>query len=151
MSIFNVWVNVQFAVCRVLLLFCIYHVFPWVHSYFTSTGSTKWGIAKTRQDQPTCAYKYAVKDTIRVLWDNLPEMLKQFITVLLHECQAVSNHRQLRRLFNSLWPRGEYMPPWTRPSLVQIMACRLLGAKPLSEPMLTFSQFDHKEENSVEY
>ena len=26
----------------------------------------------------------------------------------------------------------------TRPSLVQIMACRLFGAKPLSEPMLEY-------------
>ena len=26
----------------------------------------------------------------------------------------------------------------TTPSLVQIMACRLLGAKPLSEPMLAY-------------
>ena len=31
------------------------------------------------------------------------------------------------------------------------MACRLLGAKQLSEPMLTDSQLDPKEQNSVKY
>ena len=30
----------------------------------------------------------------------------------------------------------------TSPSLVQIMACRLIGAKPLSEPMLDYCQLD---------
>ena len=30
------------------------------------------------------------------------------------------------------------MRQWTTPSLVQIMACRLLSTKPLSEPMLTY-------------
>ena len=29
---------------------------------------------------------------------------------------------------------------WTRTSLVQVMACRLFGAKPLPEPMLTYYQ-----------
>ena len=31
------------------------------------------------------------------------------------------------------------------------MACRLLGAKALFEPMLTYSQLDHKEQNSLKY
>ena len=35
------------------------------------------------------------------------------------------------------------------PSLVQIMACRLVGAKPLSEPMVEYYQFDPQEQNSV--
>ena len=36
------------------------------------------------------------------------------------------------------WGRVTYMHQLTRPSLVQIMACRPLGAKPLSEPMLGY-------------
>ena len=52
---------------------------------------------------------------------------------------------------NSLRPRDAYMRQWTGPSLVQTMACRLLGAKPLSELVLTYSQLDHKEQNSVKY
>ena len=37
------------------------------------------------------------------------------------------------------------MRQWTRSSLVQIMACRLFGAKPLSEAMLTYCQLDPKQ------
>ena len=33
------------------------------------------------------------------------------------------------------------MHHWTGSSLVQVMACRLFGAKPLPEPMLTYCQF----------
>ena len=35
-----------------------------------------------------------------------------------------------------------YMCQWTRPSLVQIMACRVFGAKPLSEPIVYYCQLD---------
>ena len=53
--------------------------------------------------------------------------------------------------FNSLRPRDAYMRHQACPSLVQIMACRLVGAKPLSEPMLPYCQLDHKEHNSVKF
>ena len=53
--------------------------------------------------------------------------------------------------FTPLRPRDAYMHQWTMPSLVEIMACRLLGAKPLSEPMLTYSQLGHKKQNSVKH
>ena len=36
---------------------------------------------------------------------------------------------------NSLRPSDAYMRWWNIPSLVQIMACRLISAKPLSEPI----------------
>ena len=44
--------------------------------------------------------------------------------------------------FNSSRPRDSYMRKKTGPSLVQIMACRLFGAKPLSEPMLNYCQLE---------
>ena len=37
---------------------------------------------------------------------------------------------------NSSPPSAAYMRQWTGSTLFQIMACRLVGAKPLSEPML---------------
>ena len=37
------------------------------------------------------------------------------------------------------------------PPLLQIMACRLFGAKPLSEPMLSYCQLDPKEYISVKF
>ena len=42
---------------------------------------------------------------------------------------------------NSWRPSDAYMCHQTRPSLVQIMACCLVGAKPLSEPMLGYCLF----------
>ena len=38
-----------------------------------------------------------------------------------------------------------------KPSLVQIMACHLAGAKPLSEPMLEYCQLDPWEQTSVKH
>ena len=43
---------------------------------------------------------------------------------------------------NSLRPSNAYMRQWTRSSLVQKMACRLVDAKPLSEPMLADCQLE---------
>ena len=37
-------------------------------------------------------------------------------------------------------PHPWYMRQWTGSALVQIMACRLFGAKPLSQPMLGYCQ-----------
>ena len=44
-----------------------------------------------------------------------------------------------------------YMRPNNIPTLVQIMACRLFGAKPLSEPMQAYCQVEPKEHISVKY
>ena len=49
------------------------------------------------------------------------------------------------------WGRGMHMRQYTMPSLVQIMACRLFGAKPLPKPILPFYQLDPKEHISVEF
>ena len=38
-------------------------------------------------------------------------------------------------LFNSSSPSAAYMRRWTRSALVHVMACRLIGAKPLLEPV----------------
>ena len=44
-----------------------------------------------------------------------------------------------------------YMRQWIGWALAQIMACRLFGAKPLSEPMLDYCQLDPKEHTSVKF
>ena len=41
-----------------------------------------------------------------------------------------------------------YMCQQTKPSLVKIMACRLIGAKPLSEPILTYCYLDHEKQTN---
>ena len=43
---------------------------------------------------------------------------------------------------NSSPPSAAYMRQWTRSAVIQIMACRLFDAKPLSKPMLGYCQLD---------
>ena len=47
---------------------------------------------------------------------------------------------------NSSTPSAAYMRQWSRSTLVQVMACRLFGAKPLPEPMLVHCQLDSWEQ-----
>ena len=53
--------------------------------------------------------------------------------------------------FNSSTPSVAYKHQWIGSALVQIMACRLLGAKPLSKPMVTYCQLDLREQTSVKF
>ena len=46
------------------------------------------------------------------------------------------------RPFNSSPPSAAYMRRWTGSALVEVMACRRFGAKPLLEPMLAYCQLD---------
>ena len=52
------------------------------------------------------------------------------------KCVPIECHFVQALCVNSLRPSDAYMRRWTVPSLFQIMACRLVGAKPLSKPML---------------
>ena len=49
------------------------------------------------------------------------------------------------------WISATYMRQWIRSALVKIMAYRLVGTKPLSEPMLEYYQLDPKEQTSVKF
>ena len=52
---------------------------------------------------------------------------------------------------NSLRLSYAYMRQDNITKLLQIMACRLVGAKPLSEPMLEYYQFEPWEQTSVKF
>ena len=52
---------------------------------------------------------------------------------------------------NSFPPSVAYMRQWIGSALIQIMACRLLGAKPLSKPELVSCQLDPWEQTSVKF
>ena len=54
-------------------------------------------------------------------------------------------------VINSSPPSAVYMRQRTGSALVQIMACRLLGAKPLPEPMQAYCQLDSWEHISPEF
>ena len=48
-------------------------------------------------------------------------------------------------------PNAASMHQWIRSALVQIIACRLFGAKPLFNPMLGYCQLDIQEQTSVKF
>ena len=52
---------------------------------------------------------------------------------------------------NSSPPSAAYMRQQIRSALVQIMACCLIGTKPLSEPMLEYCSLDPKEQTSMKF
>ena len=52
---------------------------------------------------------------------------------------------------NSSPPSAAYMCQWTGSALVEIMACRLIGAKPLFQSMLKYCWLDHQEQTSVKF
>ena len=52
---------------------------------------------------------------------------------------------------NSSPTSDAYMRRWTGSALVKIMACRLVGAKPLYELMLEYCQLDPCEQTSVKF
>ena len=54
----------------------------------------------------------------------------------------LSRPEYFRRLY-AAYMRQNYKPP-----LFQMMACRLLGTKALSAPMITCYQLDHREPNN---
>ena len=53
--------------------------------------------------------------------------------------------------FHSFHPRAANMWQWIGSALVQIMACRLLGTKPLSKPMRSYCQLDLYDQISVKF
>ena len=54
-------------------------------------------------------------------------------------------------MVNSSSTNASYMRQWIGPAFVQIMACRLFGAKPLSKPMLGYCLLDIQEQTSVTF
>ena len=63
----------------------------------------------------------------------------------INSCQIWTWFTGSKRYFNSLRLSDAYMRQQTKPSLIQIMACRLTGAKPLSETMIEYCDLDHWE------
>ena len=101
-------------------------------------------------------------------YDLIQMILLHLSIVWRHQCNpflfnALSDDPMRRRMntgseahkrdpnLNPLRPTDAYIRHQTRQSLVQIIACRLFGAKLSSEPMLDSCQLDHKEHYSVKF
>ena len=72
-------------------------------------------------------------------------------TQIVLGCLLLMQVRLLLGSGNSLRSSDAYMRQHNIPTLLQIMACRLFGAKPLSEPMPPCCQLDPKEHISVKF
>ena len=95
------------------------------------------------------------------LWQTMGR--RHSTTVRRHLQMTLSSTFSWRKLFlfwlefnwnvflNSSPPGAAYMCRWTGSVLVQIMACRLISTKPLSEPMLIYCQLDPKEHISMKF
>ena len=66
-------------------------------------------------------------------------------------CKAMKARMQFVIYYKLISPSAAYMRPWIGPALLLMIACRLFGAKPLSEPVLDYCQLDPKEQTSVKY
>ena len=71
---------------------------------------------------------------------------RHYVSTAKHNILGMRNwcHGMIEMSVNSLSPSAAYMRQWIGSALVQIMACRLFGVKPLSKPMLTYCQLDRK-------
>ena len=77
----------------------------------------------------------------RLIMHNKPIIKSYYILHGIKTPHVLSWHISCRvSLTNSSPPSVTYMHQWIRSALVQIMACRLFGTKPLSKPVLGYYQ-----------
>ena len=74
--------------------------------------------------------------------------LNYYNKTIMFNVRQLPNH-YINGSLNSLRPSYAYICQYNMPTMLQIMACHLFGAKPLSEPMLPYCQLDPKEHISV--
>ena len=75
---------------------------------------------------------------------------KHYYKNMTSHTSPIVSHLRLDHV-NSSPPSTVYMRQWSGPALVQIIASRLDGAKPLSEPILTYCQLNPKESISMKF
>ena len=114
----------------------------------TSCNGGTWNMCISNQKQTTC---------VPPVWPGFePRQVAQKPIFPQTECpftnlyEALSDQAKIEiEAFipvNSSPPSDSYMHQWTGSALVQVMACRLFGVKPLPEPMLVYCQSDLREQ-----
>ena len=85
------------------------------------------------------------------LWCNINTCGAIYAYMIWKSSHFIYILRSLSKVFliNSSPPGTAYKLRWNWSSLVQIMACRLSGARPLSKPMFGYCQLDPSEQSSV--
>ena len=77
------------------------------------------------------------------IWNKCMMGFVRLAYCTFHIGRTRSHRHKANKWFELISPCAAYMPQWIRSALVQIMACRLFGTKPLSKPMLGYCQLDH--------
>ena len=93
----------------------------------------------------TDAYSY----TDTHICDNIMQFLYPYIHVYVSGYNLHTDYTPPNPYLIS--PSAAYMRQWTGSSLVQLMACRLIGAKPLPEPVLAYCHLDSWKHISVKF
>ena len=119
-------------ICSGFHCFCwfMWYAFTYIpQRYFTSTKTVIWS--------PQCQWN----DQEEYVYGLVPDSNNSIANTLdLLQC-----------CINSLRLSDAYMHQKARPSLAQIMACRLISPRPLSETMLPYCQLDPKEYISMKF
>ena len=79
------------------------------------------------------------------------KMQTQMYTSITVMTVIISEFHGPFQLINTSPPSAAYMRQWTGSALVQVMACRLLGAKPLPKPMLIYCQLGPWQQTTVKF
>ena len=99
-------------------------------------------------------------ESLRVLlkflvWEGFPIFVNQVVgsvnNTAIHLVCGWKETQSSSVMDKSLRLSDAYMRWESMPTLVQIMACRLFGAKPLSEPMLTYCRLGPQEKISINF
>ena len=113
-------------------------VFHWIYHaslIALSTESNTWSRPVKWGDDTKLQYKHTYVERI-LCWSSCKKEL--YITLTIKSgCQIISLLISCHR-FNSASPSDAQKGQWIGSALVQIMACRLFGAKPLTKPMLCY-------------
>ena len=95
------------------------------------------GMAPNRRQAITCT--------------NVDKDLRHHIVSLGHNELIIQSIKVHLNGFKIISPSAAYMRQYTGSALVQVMACRLFGIKPLPESMVAYCQLDFLEQISVKF
>ena len=118
---------------------------------------SKWG---PRNGQPLCILlvNFALRNK-KFCHHCIEHLMKttcwhRLCPIIYEHCNIIANNTSsmlMPCIINSSPPCAAYMHQWIGSALLQKMACRLFGAKPLSKPMLDYCQLGPKEQTSVKF
>ena len=130
----------------IITWYCIQHCSDWIRTYIRVWTHKRHPIAHP--------YGWAMGCLLWETWDKIAVITAPHCTIcciIMKIPYTVVPPYTMVIFFNSSPPGATCMRQWSGSSLVQVMACRLFGAKPLPEPMLAYCQLDSWKHISVKF